>query len=186
MNDNKQSFLCDQEWRDLFCNTQLPSQSATTVALRSKALSMFLDIPGLLYQGPNIISGNNLQIGISADLHNRREQFLLRIASTRYTLERWYHTELSPLIPDTTATQSIIGQSQLQIDIEDPRTFLRHYDDILLTVLDCITNSVIIKLQDLELSLLSTTSGYNTVDFGSVFLTTPQRLAIIQSSSTLR
>lgn len=124
------------------------AQGPPSLPLRAKLCDVLVDVPDLLSQASTLSDLDGSRSGDQADLEARCEHLLLRVTAMSRRLETWYVEELEPLLRAcdslSTASTKSTGPSR---DTGNTSGDSYEYPELLLAVLDCISNTVLVKLE---------------------------------------
>jgi hypothetical protein len=158
MNAGQSCFLSQSQWRQLLQNPAAPpvGQGPPSLSLRAKLSDFLVDIPDLLLEVSNLSDPDGSCSLDPTDPESRRERVLLRAIAINRTIETWYVKELEPLL------QAYDSLSDASLKSDGPPWDTRtdagngfEYPELLLAVLDCISNSVLIKFEKILPALTS-------------------------------
>ncbi|KAL1857908.1 hypothetical protein Plec18170_003132 [Paecilomyces lecythidis] len=155
MNGGEDCFLSHPRWRQL---VQSPAMYPTrkgppSLSLRSKLCNLLVDGPDLLSEASKLSRLDSSGLCHPAELERQRDDVVRRAVSMKQSIEKWYYEEFEPSL----AAQKVLANTSTRPFQSDPPT--THEDDnpiypeVLFGVLDCISNSVLIRLDELLLSL---------------------------------
>ena len=153
-NAGRDCFLSQPRWKYLL-RSPAPTANVSgppSLFLRSQLCDFLVDLPDLLSQISNLSDW-----GHKPDSREFQEQYrwvLQHAVTIRDRLEAWYTTELEPRILACDANSSIDENASLRNSHADTAGPFE-YPEILLGVLDCVTNSALIKLEQSILRLRS-------------------------------
>ncbi|KAF2273832.1 uncharacterized protein EI97DRAFT_469313 [Westerdykella ornata] len=166
MNDSQHCFLSQPEWRQVFSDTPTFPTERASFSLRSAACDLFVDVPEILFQGTRLRDEER-------EGPESRLQLLHQATTMHDAIEAWYHENLLPLI-----------SSDPSIPNEAQNASQRRYDDILMAVLDSISNTVLVSLRLLMACLMSDLpAGYpGRPDIPVPRLSMAERLVVSQSA----
>ncbi|GAD96740.1 hypothetical protein AOR_1_594154 [Paecilomyces variotii No. 5] len=183
MNGGEDCFLSHPKWRQL---AQSPAmfpvrKGPPSLSLRSKLCNLLVDGPDLLSEASKLS-----RLGVSglchpAELERRRDDVTQRAVSMKQSIEKWYFEEFEPSLAAqrhlaNTSAKSVRFDPHTNYEVDNPR-----YPEVLFGVLDCVSNSVLIRLDEL---LLSLTTGSLRGHGGAVVSVDPNIIA--QRQETVR
>ena len=179
-------FLSQPQWRRLLVNPAVSpmSHESPSISLRARLCDFLADIPDLQKEISDV---SNLGMSRSLDpkaLYSRQERILVRVIAMKFSVETWYVTELEPRLlacdpPSRALLQS--GSPSWSTCTEGVNEF--EYSEILLAVLDCVTNTLLIKLDKLLAGLTSTSpQQHPELEFETCTVTIARRQATVCSS----
>ena len=151
----QECFLSRQEWRVLLSSPG-PREPAS-ISLRSQLCDFLVDVPGLLKDVSNVISRT---AGIDlpeAQVTERRQKVVHQLVSLKQTFEWWYHSRVAPLRSISDAIYSKEMRESHAKGFGD--------DGVLLAVVDCVSNSVMIKLDALLFNLANNSEATTASSF---------------------
>ena len=161
VNAGQNCFLSQSQWRQLLQNTAVPpvAQGPPSLSLRAKLCDWLVDIPDLLSEVSNLSDLDGSRSLDLTDSESRHERVLLRAIAMNRRIETWCTKELEPLL------LSCDSLSNASLKSNGPSWGTRtntgndfEYPELLLAVLDCVSNSVLIKLKELLSTLTSASS----------------------------
>ena len=154
-NAGQNCFLSQSQWRQLLRNPAVSpvTQGPPSLSVRAKLCDLLVDIPDLLSELSDLDGSRSLD---RSDPESRHERILLRAIAMNRNIETWYANELEPLLfacgPPPNASLKSNGPAW---DIHTDTGKVFEYPELLLAVLDCVSNSVLVRLEKLLLTLTS-------------------------------
>jgi hypothetical protein len=157
VNSEKQTFLSHPQWRE-FLGSPLPSpvsQRLPSLSLRSSFCNHLVEIPGLLSEASRLSESGCSQFVNDVDLERQYKILMQRVSATYRNLELWYIENLKPLVPTPPPSYGLPQPNDKASESNSEREEILEYDELLLAVLDCVCNSVLIRLEKLLTELIS-------------------------------
>jgi hypothetical protein len=161
MSEGQDCFLSQSQWRQLL---QKPaafpvSRGPPSLSLRSKLCNLLVDGPDLLQEAAKLI---DLEASGSYDpleLQKQRYDVFVRASSMKRSIEGWYLNEFQPSLLVFRSLANDYSKVSLPSDLESNHGHISRYPEVLFGVLDCVSNTVLVKLDQLLLSLTAGSSG---------------------------
>ncbi|KAJ9213931.1 transcriptional regulator family: Fungal Specific TF [Paecilomyces variotii] len=160
MSEGRECFLSQLQWRQLLQSPAVfpISKGPPSLSLRSKLCDLLVDGPDLLSEASKLSMLEASGLYRQSELERQRDHVIYRAVSMKQSIERWYIEEFEPSLlahrPLANASTKAVPPSGLQSNLGIPR-----YPEVLFGVLDCISNSVLIRLDELLLSLTAGSLG---------------------------
>jgi hypothetical protein len=141
-NARQDCFLSRPEWLTL---SQLPDTSfavhqSVGLLVKARILDVLLDIPSLFCQGELLWSEQDISDGVGGNLKDAAQRYQHAVTYLRTRLETLHEEELKPL---------------LLIQDHTIPNHPRQYQDLLLARLECMVLSVLVKLDQMSLLIMS-------------------------------
>ncbi|EXJ85833.1 hypothetical protein A1O1_06202 [Capronia coronata CBS 617.96] len=152
-------FLAHPRWQALFEASARPSavEWPSGFSLRAQLCDFLVQIPELITEVSNIVESLNTNAVVSVGLADRHQSALLRTSSIKKSVEGWYSTDLEPrrslvtLQPDDEQPNSdhlaAYLASATQTEFPQP--------DLLIMIVHCVSNHLMVRLDTLLSSLIS-------------------------------
>lgn len=160
------------------------TQGPPSISLRSKLCDLLVDIPDLLSELSKSSDLDGSRSLHQSDPESRHERILLRAIAMNGSIETWYANELEPLLlacgspPNASLKSNGPGW-----DIHTDTGKVFEYPELLLAVLDCVSNSVLVRLEELLLTLTSASlQQHKKLNFTFCPATIARRQATIRES----
>jgi hypothetical protein len=160
------------------------TQGPPSLSLRSKLCDLLVDIPDLLSELSKSSDLDGSRSLDQSDPERRHERKLLRPNAMNRSIETWYANELEPLLlacgsPPNASLKS--NGPAWDIHTDTGKVF--EYPELLLAVLDCVSNSVLVRLEELLLTLTSASlQQHKNLNFTLCPATIARRQATIRKS----
>jgi hypothetical protein len=151
MHAGEDSFLAQPEWREVLrYPSERPSYSSEAARLKAELCVFLVDIPGMIRESTDLVISYPAKRG-RADHRSRLQDVVSRILRMKQHLEAWSAT-LHVKAGWHTADHESLGEGQ---EADDGRLEAdeQPYPNVLIAVLDCIVNSVLVKLDRMLLCL---------------------------------
>lgn len=145
-------FLSQPAWRELLrSSTSIADCDDSSIALRGQLCDFLVDVPQLIDEAMGIAQQTELENDDPTDLTERRASVLLRMTSLRQALECWYLAKVSPRrwilsVPPTSKPRITNKQGA-------------PYEELLFAVVDCASNSILLKLDAVILRMTTRSAG---------------------------
>lgn len=131
------------------------TQEARGITIRSELCDFLVEVPSLVEEVSQTSTWTNIRSHNDLELMNRRWETFNRIATLQAAIEAWHSTRIVPRrsfptrgsSKPTTEADEIIVSSNSQTNDD--------YSEILIAVVDCVSSSVMVKLDLLMADLLS-------------------------------
>ncbi|EXJ67154.1 uncharacterized protein A1O5_09801 [Cladophialophora psammophila CBS 110553] len=142
----QECFLSRRQWRQLLKSSSNPviTEESASISLRSELCEFLVDVPGLIREASNTAYQTLNSDTDSTELTERRKNAILQIKFVKHAFEWWYCTKIAPLRSISGALQQAKAERNCN---RSPQ------DELLLAVVDCGSNSIMIKLDMLWASL---------------------------------
>ncbi|KAH0835183.1 hypothetical protein FOPE_04078 [Fonsecaea pedrosoi] len=137
-----------REWRQSLESppTSIDTEGHASISLRSELCEFLVDVPGLIREATStadqLLDGDVDPVG----LKKRHQNAIIQISSVKHAFEWWYSTKIAPLRSISDAVGSTRVETTSNSSVRD---------DLLLAVVDCVSNSIMIKLDTLQAQLNS-------------------------------
>jgi hypothetical protein len=159
-------------------------QGPPSLSLRAKLCDLLVDIPNILSELSKLSDPDGSRSLDQRDSESRYERILLRAIATSRSIETWYTNELEPLLlACRSPSNAPLKSNGPPEDIYTDTAKVLDYPELLLAVLDCVSNSVLIRLEKLLLTLTSASLQQpEELKFAICPTTTARRQATIRES----
>ncbi|KAJ9297387.1 hypothetical protein DTO271G3_4680 [Paecilomyces variotii] len=160
MSEGQECFLSQLRWRQLLQSPAIfsISKGPPSLSLRSKLCDLLVDGPDLLSEASKLSRLEASGLHHQFELERQLDRVLYRAVSMKRSIERWYIEEFEPSLLAhrslANASTKAAPPSDLQSKLGIPR-----YPEVLFGVLDCVSNSVLVRLDELLLSLTAESLG---------------------------
>jgi len=179
-------FLSQSQWRQLLQDPAASpvAQGPPSLSLRAELCDLLVDIPNLFSEVSNMSNPDGSCSLDQTDPESRHERVLLRAITMYRSIETWLVNELEPLLlacdsPSNESTNSSSPPWNTRTDTGN----VFEYPELLIAVLDCISNSVLIKLEKLLFTLISASpQQHEELEFIICPTTTARRQATVRMS----
>ena len=132
------------------------TQAPPSLSLRAKLCDLLVDIPDLLSELSKLSDLDGSRSLDQSDPESGHERILLRAIATSRSIETWYANELEPLLlACSSPSNALLKPNGPLWDIPTDAGKVLEYPELLLAVLDCVSNSVLVRLGKLLLTLSS-------------------------------
>lgn len=160
------------------------TQGPPSLSIRAKLCDILVDIPDLLSELSNLSDLDGSRSLDQGDLESRHECILLRAIAINRSIETWYANELEPLLLAYRSPSSAsLKPNDPPWDVHPGTGKVFQYPELLLAVLDCVSNSVLVRLEKLLLTLTSTSQQqHDELKFAICPTTIARRQATIRES----
>jgi hypothetical protein len=158
VNAGQNCFLSQSQWRQLLRNSAASpvTQGPPSLSLRAKLCDLLVDIPDVLSELSKLSDVDGSRSLDQRNPESRRERTLLRAIAVKRSIETWYANELEPLLlACRSPSNASLKPNGPPWDIHADTGKVLEYPELLLAVLDCVSNSVLVRLEKLLLALTS-------------------------------
>jgi hypothetical protein len=132
------------------------TQGPPSLSLRAKLCDLLVDIPYLLSELSKLSDLDGSRSLDQSDPESQYERILLRAIAVNRSIETWYANELEPiLLACGSPFNASLKSNGPARDIQTDTGKVFEYPELLLAVLDCVSNSVLVRLEKLLLTLTS-------------------------------
>jgi hypothetical protein len=149
-------FLSQSQWRQLLRNSAASpaGQGPPSLSLRAKLCDLLVDIPDLLSELSNLSNLDGSRLPDQSDIESRHECILLRAIAISRRIRTWHVNEFEPLLlACRSPSNASLRPNSPPWDIHTDTGKAFEYPELLLAVLDCVSNSVLVRLEKLLLTL---------------------------------
>jgi hypothetical protein len=186
VNAGQNCFLSQSQWRQLLRDsaTSPVAQGPPSLSLRAKLCDLLVDIPDLFSELSKPSDPDGSRSLDQRDPESRHGCILLRAIATSRSIETWYTNELEPLLSACRSPSNApLKSNGPPWDIHTDTGKVLDYPELLLAVLDCVSNSVLVRLEKLLLTLPSASlQQLEELKFAICPTTTARRQATIRES----
>ena len=160
------------------------TQGPPSLSLRAKLCDLLVDIPDLLSELSKLSDLDGSRLLDQSDPESRHERILLRAIAINRSIETWYANELEPLLlACRSPSNASLKSNGPPWDIHTDTGKVFDYPELLLAVLDCVSNSVLVRLEKLLLTLTSASlQQHEELKFAICPATIARRQATIRES----
>ncbi|KAH8646087.1 hypothetical protein BX600DRAFT_156787 [Xylariales sp. PMI_506] len=181
MHQAQDCFLRQPKWRQLLRDASPPSPGGKiSLALRSELCDILVDLPHIFFDATSIATFDR-PLHHKSDLQ-RRERLLQEATMMLHTIEQWHKERLEPLVVprDSHINSTSRGTPNTTSGATQASTGLKK--EPLLAILDCMVNAILINLEQLITSLVSTGPNRKYLDTVTSHQKLRERFAACQSS----
>lgn len=149
-----------------------------SIRLRTQLCDFLVEIPDLISDMADLIAPPTDVLMDPIELAYQQRTVIFRAAILKRDMEAWYTEQLQPsrLDSNTSKEDSLVSKRDIPADGIA-------YPEILHAVVDCVSNSVLLRLDEMLLALLSvSTERYNDLELFIASNSTSKRLNIVRRS----